>query len=148
MCLGIRIGGGTVIILNMSISHMKEQDKNTGENVLNQKGLYHPVGQDSFFINCPCFHTRNQVVSLKQIIVLVYVRNGSLIALFVTRLIRVNVTGDSLELILLNIVSGKKYSVSMDLHTGETRCHFHMMTWDYFLNKLKSNELIKYCEED
>jgi hypothetical protein len=120
---------------------MKAQDKYMYDSaILGLNGIYRTVAEDSFFINSPCILAENQIITTGLTYILFGSPIGFSVELNTVKLIDVYYDG-ALNLIILDMATGIRYTITHCLECGEIPCNWMLIDIDFFLKCLEG---VKY----
>jgi hypothetical protein len=108
-------------------------------------GLFHPVGENSYFINHQSILTTNEIVTIGDFYILVYATKGYVVKMFPVKLQSVHLEEAEVSIILLDVLLQRRYCIKFQLSEDETECHFFLMETEYLQHLLDIETVREYC---
>jgi hypothetical protein len=110
--------------------------------------LFRENGKNSYFVNSTSVFAEGQVITKSHTYILFDYPNDNQIQTHPVVLKNVYVLNDNVQLLLLNILTGRIMGRGHHLDTGETPCDWVLVDLDYFINKMNANAVKSYCERN
>ena len=109
------------------------------------KSIYHPVGDDSFFINYPYIHTENQILTTGNTYILIKSSKYIGVELLQVVLVDVILKNEAIYLIVEDLKTNKKYKLMLVLDNFEVKCQWILLNLTYLQRKITELYVKNYC---
>ena len=120
---------------------MIENDQNKFDSaVVGLNGLYYTIGKDSFFLQTPCIVAEDQIITIGIDYLLFGSHVGLKIELSIVKLLNVRYDYGSVNLLIQDILSPKKYIITTCLDCGDIPCHWMLVDPDYLIKRMKGEK--------
>jgi hypothetical protein len=108
--------------------------------------IFHPIGDNSFFINHNCFLVKNHIVVPYQIYLLVDYLEDSISNIAPFRLEDILIIDEFIMIVGLDILTGEEEGRNEYL-LNNSGCSFKLLDFDYLKNIMNKNEVKSYYEK-
>jgi hypothetical protein len=127
---------------------MKLQDLHPYDSaILGLNNLYIVDYKGDFYINSPCIMATDKTISIGTTYLLVDHHCGARIKMTKVRLIDCFFDGGIINLIVQDISSQETFLIDQALESTEIDCTWILVDFNYFIDKMNSNAIRKYCEK-
>ncbi|MGD0584105.1 MAG: hypothetical protein ABR974_14320 [Bacteroidales bacterium] len=107
--------------------------------ILGLNGIFSTVGENSFLINSPCIVAEEQIITRGQNYILCGTPDGNDIEFNEIKLLDVYYYDNAINLIVQDLLSGIKYTVTQCLECDEVPCHWMLVDISYLLKQVKGS---------
>jgi len=125
----------------MKLQHYFPYDESTA----GIKRIFHTVGDDSFFINYPCIHAENQILTTGNTYLLIKSSTSTGVELLEVALVDVFLKDDALYLIVEGLKTLKQYKLMVVLNNLEFKCQWILLDPNYLQRKITELHIKYYC---
>ena len=108
--------------------------------IVGLNGIYSTVGENSFFINSLCIVAEDHIVTRGQNYLLCGSPDGNDVEINEVKLLDVYYYNDAVNLIVQDLLSGIKYTITQCLEGGEIHCYWMLVDIIFLLKKMKGEE--------
>jgi hypothetical protein len=120
---------------------MKLQDQYPFDSaIVGLNGIYSTVGENSFFINSLCIVAEDHIITRGQNYLLCGSPDGNDVEFNEVKLLDAFYYDTSVNLIVQDLLSGIKYTITQCLECGEIHCNWMLVDTNFLLKKVKGEE--------
>jgi hypothetical protein len=125
---------------------MKIQDKyQYDSSILGLNGIYHTVGDDSFFFNSPCILSTNHIIKSGKTYIIIGTPTAKGVKMYDVKLLDVFFKTGVINMIVRELISQKKFNMKFNIDCTKDDCKWMLIDLDYFIDKMNANAIRKYC---
>ena len=124
---------------------MKQYFYLTDEKNAGLKKIYHPVGNDSFFINYPFLHAENQILTAGNTYLLIKSSTSTGVELLEVALVDFFLKDDALYLIVEDLKTLKQFKLMVVLNNLEVKCQWILLDPNYLKKRITELYIKHYC---
>jgi hypothetical protein len=125
---------------------MKLQDKYPYDStILGLNGIYHTVGDDSFFFKSPCILSTNHLIKSGKTYIILDTPKAKGIKMYDVTLLDVFYKEGVINLIVREMLSHKKFNMKFSIDFTKDDCKWMLVDLDYFIDKMNAKAVRQYC---